>query len=563
MGNILQRLMEYLRDIPSTGMAAPSSSGGLQESGKPRLVAIDGGKGKGEWDGSERRKTAAVIGIPYSSVTAEDTVEEEEEIVMKKFSKYMLAIGTAVAAAFVLSACGGGGGGTTGTTSAPVVSTGTMTKGSVIVNGVRFEDTAANIHPDDTGKVFLPSDLKDGMTVKVKGRRNDDGVTGTATEIEVENEVRGAITAKGTDSFVVLGQTVFVDGGTVFANVANFAALAVDDAVEVHGQRDAAGAIRATRVELLTGPGVVVDEVRGVVAGKTPGPAGTFTIGGATFSYDAGTLIVGGAAFNDGDLVEIHLDAGTNRANRIELEDAEDGEFDPAEGEEVEVEGYVSGFTATPGTFQVGGQAVQTTSSTEFEGGFSADLANDVKVEAEGHFQGTTLVADKIKFKDAVRFEANLDAVSGGPDNNVTVLGRTVFITSRTRQNPRDGSFLAGEGVRIRAFLNQDNTTFTATRIDEESGPVASNDHAIQGLVISASSPTIVLVKEMPGGFTVDTTGLADVNFQDDSVDDISDASIGRTAFFAALRARQTVVKAKGTWNAGTSTLSAREVEIE
>jgi len=113
-------------------------------------------------------------------------------------------------------------------------------------------------------------------------------------------------------------------------------------------------------------------------------------------------------------------------------------------------------------------------------------------------------------------------------------------------------------GVRIRAFLNQDNTTFTATRIDEESGPVASNDYAIQGLVISACSPTIVLVKEMPDGFTVDTTGLSDINFKDDN-----DISIGRSAFFGALKTRQTVVKAKGTWNAGTSILSAREMEIE
>jgi len=121
---------------------------------------------------------------------------------------------------------------------------------------------------------------------------------------------------------------------------------------------------------------------------------------------------------------------------------------------------------------------------------------------------------------------------------------RIVVTDSRS---PRDGSFLAGEGVKIRAFLNLDNTTFTATRIDEESAPVAPNDHAIQGLVISASSPTIVLAKELPDGFTVDTTGLLDVNFKDDN-----DIPIGRSTFFGALTARQTVVKAKGTWNAGT-----------
>jgi hypothetical protein len=552
--SILQRLAEYLRDLAAQGEAAPPSAGDPDDKRQPRLIAIEGGKGKGEPDGNEREKPCAVIGIPYSSDAAEETAENEEEDSMKQVKKYMYGVGAAVAAVFALGACGGGGGGTPGATSAPVVSTGTMTKGSVIVNGVRFEDSLADITADDSPKT--PAFLQSGMTVKVKGRRNDDGVTGTATDIEVENEVRGTITAKGTDSFTVLGQTVFVDGGTVFDDVANFADLAVGNAVEVHGQRDAAGAIRATRVELLAGPGVV-DEVRGVVAGKdaSPGP-GTFTIGGGTFTYDGGTVIVEGVAFDNGDLVEIHLDAGTNLANRIELEDAEDAAFDPAEGEEFEVEGFVTGLAGD--NFFVNGQAVSLQAGTRFEAGLPADLANDVRVEADGHMIGGVLVADKITFKDSVRFEANLEAVSGGPDNNVTVFGRTVFITSRTGQNPRDGSFLAGEGVKIRAFLNLDNTTFTATRIDEESAPVAPNDHAIQGLVISASSPTIVLVKELPDGFTVDTTGLPDVNFKDDN-----DLPIGRSAFFGALTGRQTVVKAIGTWNAGTNTLSAREVEIE
>jgi hypothetical protein len=554
--SVLQRLFGFLRDLTDQRKADPPSGDDPGDKWRPRLTMIEGGKGKGEWDGNERRKPCAVIGIPYSSDAADDTVEEEEESIMKSIAKYMFVFAAVAAAVFALSACGGGGGGgsTPVATSAPVVSAGTMVKGSVIVNGVRFEDTAANIHPDDTGKVFSPSTLKDGMTVKVRGEINDDRVTGRALEIEVENEVRGTITAKGTDSLTVLGQTVFVDGGTVFANVANFAALAVGQAVEVHGQRDAAGAIRATRVELLVGPGVV-DEVRGVVAGKDASPgAGTFTIGGATFTYDGGTSIVdpaGGATFANGALVEVHLDAGTNRANRIEIEDDEDNEFEPAEGQEFEVEGFVTGLSGND--LFVNGQAVRLTGSTRYEGGVSTDLANDVKVEAEGHMVGGVLVADEITFKDAVRFETNLEAVSTG---SVTVLGRTVFITSRTLQNPRDGSFLAGEGVRIRAFLNQDNTTFTATRIDEDSSPVASNDHAIQGLVISASSPTIVLVKEMPNGFTVDTTGLSDVNFKDDN-----DTSIGRSAFFGALKAGQTVVKAKGTYSSGT--LTAREVEIE
>ena len=548
--SILQRLAEYLRDLTAQGEAAPPSAGDPDDKRQPRLIAIEGGKGKGEPDGNEREKPCAVIGIPYSSDAADETAENEEEDAMKQMKKYMYGVGAAVAAVFALSACGGGGGGTPGATSAPVVSTGTMTKGSVIVNGVRFEDTLANIHPDDTGKVFLPSDLKDGMTVKVRGEINDDRVTGRALEIEVENEVRGTVTAVGTDSFTVLGQTVFVDGGTVFANVAGIGGLvAGTSAVEVHGQRDAAGNIRATRVELLAGPGAVVDEVRGVVAGKdaSPGP-GTFSIGGGTFTYDAGTVIVGGVAFNNGDLVEIHLDAGTTRANRIELEDAEDAEFEPAEGEEFEVEGFVTGLAGN--TFSVNGQAVSLKAGTRFEAGLPADLANDVRVEAEGHMVAGVLVADKITFKDSVRMETNATAASA---TSVTAFGKTVFITGTTDTSGATLPITAGTGVRIRAFLNNDNTTFTATRIDTLSGPVAADQQILQGTVSSfnAAARTLVIF-----GLTVDASGVPASEVQNDD-----DVIITFDQFFGAITLNRTFVKARGSFSG--STLTANKIELE
>ena len=508
-------------------------------------------KGASEWDGNERKKPCAVIGIPYSSDAAENTETKEEEDVMKNNAKYMFTAVAVAAAAVLLAACGGGGGTSSagGTVGTAVVATGTMTKGSVIVNGVRFEDTLANITADDTPKTA--AFLQTGMTVKVKGRRNDDGVTGTATEIEVENEVRGTVANKGVDSFTVLGQSVFVDGGTVFANVANFAALNNGDTVEVHGSRDSTGAIRATRVE--KNPGTAGDELKGVVANKTGTTSGTFTITGSstTFTYDNTSTALPNGMFAVGDLVEVHL-SGT-AATRVEIEDLEDDKFNPAQGQEFEVEGYVTAFTATPGTFQVGGQAVQTTSSTRYEGGLSTDLANDVKVEAEGHFRtsDSTLVADKIKFKDAVRFETNVESKDA---DSLNVLGREVQVTSKTKNGGLLATLNPGEGVRIRAFLNQDNTTFTATEL-ASTNAVDPDRHIIQGLVISASSPTIVLVRQT-GGFTVDTTGLSDVNFKDDN-----DASIGRAAFFSALKPGQTVVKARGSYSAGT--LAANEVEIE
>src|SRR5262245_16898429 len=120
------------------------------------------------------------------------------------------ALLTALAAS-ILAACGGGGGdggaGGTGSPSGPTstVSSGVMTKGSTIVNGVRFEDTTANISIDDTPKTAAA--LQNGMVVKVLGIVNDDGINGTAQRVNALVEVRGRPTSVdvAAQSLVLLG----------------------------------------------------------------------------------------------------------------------------------------------------------------------------------------------------------------------------------------------------------------------------------------------------------------------------------------------------------------------
>jgi hypothetical protein len=105
--NILQRLAEYLRDLTAQGRDAPPPAGAPDDNPRPRLIAIEGGKGKGERDSTGKRNARAVIGIPYSSDTEEETVEDDEEgeeDAGKRMKKYMYGVGAAIAAVFVLSA---------------------------------------------------------------------------------------------------------------------------------------------------------------------------------------------------------------------------------------------------------------------------------------------------------------------------------------------------------------------------------------------------------------------------------------------------------------------------
>jgi ribosomal protein S28E/S33 len=418
-----------------------------------------------------------------------------------------------------------------------------MAKGSVIVNGVKFEDNAASIMADDTLKT--PAFLDDGMTVKVKGVVNSDRLTGTAEKIKVSNEVRGAITSKGVDSLLVLGQTVFVDGATLFKNVSGFDALQPGDVVEVHGQRDAAGDIRAVRVELV-GAGLV-DEVKGPVSEKDLVPS-TFKIGGLLISYDANTVIVpAGASFANGDVVEVHLGAG-NVATRIEVED----EFEPAEGQEFEVEGFISGFGGHPGTFMVGAQQVQTLESTRFRSGISDDLADNMKVEAEGHLVGDILVADQIKFKATVRIESNVESESGAAKpTSFSLLGKTVMIATTTELNNVSLPIASGAGLKIRGFMNLDGS-ITATKI-QSANAVDPDRHILRGPVSSfdAAARTMVIA-----GLAVNAAGVSA-----NEVKDSNENIISMDQFFASLTPDRTVVKTRGSFAAGT--ITANQIELE
>jgi len=464
---------------------------------------------------------------------------------MKKYSvSALFALGVA-ALLLGLAACTSGGGSGT-----PIVMQGVMTKGSVILNGIRFEDTSANISADGTDK--SASFLGDGMKVKLKGRVNDDGVTGTADIVEVENEVRGTLGSKLTDSFVVLGQTVYVDGSTVYAGVAKFADLVNNvDKVEVHGQRDLTLAIRATRVEKLTGS--VQEEIRGHVTGKT-GSDFSIDSGARLYTYDGSTVIAGGLTFADGDLVEVRLSAITPfYATKIELEDAEDTEFQPAEGQELSVEGYVGGLIDTAGifSFSIGDQLVQTVVGTEFEAGVPADLADGKKVEAEGHADAAgVLIADKIKFDSSMRIHAN-----AAGNSSADVLGLDIQATSRTEFDGLAGeaNIVSGNGLEIEGFLNPDGS-ITATEIKKLGSPVSATEIVLQGVAATVSSTAYTYTV---AGITVNYAGASEI--EDEDANGSAVLTLGQ--FRAKLVAGRTVVKAKGSYGAGV--LTANKIEIE
>lgn len=476
----------------------------------------------------------------------------------------------------LLGACGGGGGDGSPQPGAPVQPAASVTtafgvvaksagSSGISVNGVSFATNGGTtVRIDDNPKGV--DDLRSGMVVKLRGR--DDGTTRTAERIEVENEVRGNVTAvdaaANPQAFTVGGLRVLVDDATVYANLnpLGFAGIAVGGYVEVHGIRDAAGNLRATRVEgQVRDDANPADELKGTV-GALDTNANTFALGAVTVNYGNATFSPAGAgeaSLANGIVVEVHgafNTAGTVfTATRVDIEDLEDdnGGLRPREGERNESEGFVTNLSvaagATSGTFTLNGRTVSFSASTQFRGGSLADLANNVRVEVDGTVSGTTLVAREIRFKQPRVLLASQASAVDVANRRLTLFGRAVQLNDLTDvRTPLTAITPNSTRVEVRAFI--DGTGALIAERIEASNSGGARD--IVQAVVSAADPT---------GRTVTLLGIT-ASVSTASFRDIDDRPISEAQFFAAVTPGRTTVKVKGT-SFNITSLRAEEAEIE
>jgi len=334
---------------------------------------------------------------------------------MKELRQALVLAAVGLITSLSLAACGGSGSGSGDGTGAATttVSKGVIdTFGSIKVNGVKFKTVGATLHlrDDATPDRVLQTEteignlLKLGMVVTVKGRVDDDGVNGTATEIEFRDTLKGRIETKIDDRLTIMGQTVFADDSLGTFNVG--------EDVQVSGLIDDKGGLRATHIERKTGLGEF--EAKGFVKDFTGTGDTAFTLllsptaaTGITVNIGLSTVLPP-AGIKNGDFVEVKADAsaGTLTAKRIEIED----ELKAGENENMEFEGFISSISGDD--FVVNGQTVRITGATIFRSGAKADLTIGMKVEAEGRFVNGVLIASKVSFKDNFRIDATATATS-------------------------------------------------------------------------------------------------------------------------------------------------------
>jgi hypothetical protein len=440
---------------------------------------------------------------------------------------------------------------------ASVVTNGVITGfGSVYLNGTRYGTDDVSVTMDD--RPADPLQLRVGQYVELKGHAHADGGH-DAEVIRYHNVLEGPIT--GIDavagSFMVMGQTVRVTLETVFGDgvvPASIDGLAMGDVVEVSGIVPADGVIDATRIDVKPDGGPY--DVSGYVTGVSV----------AGHRFDLNTLVVDYSSANMedfvagdpavGDLVKVtgftFLADGAFLATHVELRS--DDYLSAGPGDMVEIEGVVEAFVSVT-DFRVAGWKVTTTSTTTYEHGTAANLADGVLVEVKGVANADgVLVAPKIAFREVstIRIVAQLDALS--LSGHLQLLGVDVTATDTTVF--RDMSALAlrefgpddlaiGNWLDVRGYEQRDGSgAVVATqvvRIDPAS------DVRMRGPFRDPARPSFDILSVL-------VTTSNSTRF-------VLEGNVRITAdeFFA--QAPGELVEAWGTWSAPV--LSAQRVEIK
>lgn len=357
-----------------------------------------------------------------------------------------------------LVACGGGGGGSSagvGTGGTGSFAVGTISGfGSVIVNGVRYDDSGADIFDDDDND-SNSSALAIGQVVEIRGSVNSDGLTGTASSITYYSALKGPVTAvdAGAGTVTVFGQVVNVTATTLFEDVSGLSALMVGNVIEVYGLPAASGAITATRIELEETSIAEFDgdyRIRGVVSGTVPtAPGVRFTVGTVMVQVTdtSNTSVVRGTiadgAFVNVRLAKTEISPNTYTATRVRVRDRV-----YASGvNEAEIEGLISEFTSSSAPFKVNGYPVQLDTTVTYEDGAVVNLADGVRIEAKGVVTSGVLVARKVEFED--------DDNDGGDDgSDAPYEFDGVATCSTTPCGSPTGSFEVRTGVPVQYDAN-------------------------------------------------------------------------------------------------------------
>jgi hypothetical protein len=380
---------------------------------------------------------------------------------------FCAALVCAVLAALLVGSIGGCGGGvgTEGTGTFASVGSGPITGfGSIVVSGVRYDDSSASVSDDDgngsdRGKLAL------GMVVDVEGgavTTAADGVTqvATATSVRTRRALLGPASDVAADgsSLRVLGQLVLVTADTTLGNglsaPAALAALPAGQLLEVWGLYDASRtAWVATRIALAA-------------AGSTycvSGPVGTVN-GGQAFTLGSQTFAGSTAGLAAGTVVQLKLQPLRDGADRWVVSTQKSDSPFSGEREGAGVEGLVA-TVLSASRFTVNGLTVDS-SAARVDG----TVQPGARVEVRGRLSGGVLLASRVEAgtpEQARGFELKGTPASLDTANRRFVLrGVTVDYSRASFQGGSAAALVGYTGVlEVKGSLSADRQVLAADTV--------------------------------------------------------------------------------------------------
>jgi hypothetical protein len=382
---------------------------------------------------------------------------------------------SAISAALV--ACGGGGGAAVDVPPPPAATTsftaGAISGfGSIIVNGVRFDDSGAEVLDDD-GHRHGRDDLKLGAQVEIDASSIDrSGGHGVATRIRFGSEIVGPVESVDVagQRLTVLGQAVEVSARTVFDDslAGGLAGVGIGAVLEVHAQFDAARSVYvATRIEGESSPASY--KLRGPVASLDT-TAKTFLLGSAVVNY-AGTSDVT-AQLADGARVRVRLQTTPVNDQWIATQ-VSNGERHVEDHGEAEVKGLITAWTSAT-LFSVDGLPVDASNASFRDG--QAGVVLGARVEVEGQVVNGVLVASKVHLEDDSDDSHSEDYELHGTVSALDTSARTFALRgltvsysgSVTWRDLSEADLADGLTLEVKGHLSADGTRLEATRISRE-----------------------------------------------------------------------------------------------
>lgn len=385
-----------------------------------------------------------------------------------------------IAAAALAAGCGGGtssgvgGGGTGGPLS---FSRGPISGfGSVIVNGVHFDDSAASVTDDDGNALSGAQRLRLGTVVEIEGGAVSNNAA-SATTIRVHVDLVGPVTAvfdSATGRLAVLGQPVRVVSTTVLDGFSGgAAAIAVGSPVAVSALYDrATGVYVATRIDPATSGAHFA--IRGTPSAvDTTGD--TFTIGGVVFSYGS---LVPPSPFVAGELLRAVLAPTPDSKGRWVVTSFSQTQAAPPEGRSGGVDDVVGSVTDAT-HFVVDGVAVD--ASNAMFTPIGATVGAQARVVVQGTVSGGVLVATAVHVRANNDDEDDHDGGTGGNDAielDGAILALDTAHQTFTMRGPTTVSYATasfaggtatglavGVAIEVHGNLSADGTEVTASSI--------------------------------------------------------------------------------------------------